>query len=230
MKSLIQTAYVTFADGHLSLLPQTVSIEGGPAWINSDRYQISAKAEGTPSEAMIGGSMMRALLEDRFKLKIHRESKEMAVYALTVAKGGPKLQPFKEGSCWKPLGDAEVRSGPPPGLQMCRMPVPESKGPNVTLDAQGMGLFEFSVWFGLDRRVIDKTGLVGLFNLHLEFAPDQSTPGMGPLLDPLAAPLDPTGGTSIFTAIQEQLGLKLEPAKGPGEFLVIDSVERPSEN
>ncbi len=77
----------------------------------------------------------------------------------------------------------------------------------------------------LDRPVIDKTGIPGMFTFHVEFAFDDSTPGLRP------APSDePGGGPSIFTAVQEQLGLKLEPTKGPGDFLVIDSVERPSEN
>ena len=85
----------------------------------------------------------------------------------------------------------------------------------------------------LDRPVIDKTGLAGVFNFHLEFAPDETAPGFIMRLRTVpedGGPSDPTGGTSIFTAMQEQLGLKLEPAKGPGEFLIIDSVERSTEN
>ncbi len=90
---------------------------------------------------------------------------------------------------------------------------------------------QFSRSLGLDRPVIDKTGIDGLFDIHLEFALDDTTRAVLPANRPdTIYPDDPTGGTSIFTAVQEQLGLKLESAKGPGEFLVIDHVERPSEN
>ena len=96
-----------------------------------------------------------------------------------------------------------------------------------------MRVDEFSRIFlngALDRPVIDKTGITGRFDFHLEYAPDQATPRFLPGGDvPDAAPSDPPG-PSIFTAVQAQLGLKLEPAKGPGEFLVIDSVVRPSDN
>ena len=96
--NLIRTAYLNFAGGRLN--PRnTTPVDGGPAWINSDRYQITAKAEGTPGMEMMRGPMLQALLEDRFKLKIRRESREVPAYAMTVAKGGPKLKPFEEGSC-----------------------------------------------------------------------------------------------------------------------------------
>jgi hypothetical protein len=95
----IRSAYVLYAKGYASLDPSNPLIEGGPSWIDSTRYQISAKAEGWPGQGMLSGPMMQALLEDRFHLKIHRESKEAPVYALTVAKGGPKLAPFAEGTC-----------------------------------------------------------------------------------------------------------------------------------
>jgi uncharacterized protein (TIGR03435 family) len=97
---LIRSAYVFYVDGHFHLgYVDRVPIEGGPGWINSERYDINAKAEGTPGEGMMQGPMLQALLERRFKLKVHRETKEGAAYAITVAKSGAKLQPFKEGSC-----------------------------------------------------------------------------------------------------------------------------------
>jgi uncharacterized protein (TIGR03435 family) len=221
----VQEAYFSFAGGHPNRQPMVTRIEGGPEWIKSDHYQVNAEAEGTPNEGMMRGPMMQALLADRFKLKIHRETREIPVYELTVAKGGPKLRSFREGSCWKPEPDAPSPAPTPEGQTRCRMPFPERKGSSVTLDGQGMSLYEFSVWFGLDRDIIDKTGIKGLFDLHLEFSPDEATPGMAP-----GSPDDPGRGPSIFTAVQEQLGLKIERAKGPGEFLVIDHVERPSEN
>lgn len=100
------------------------------------------------------------------------------------------------------------------------------------MDAEGSTLSDFSKLLNLilDRPVIDKTGIAGRFDIYLEFSSDQVTPGLlGLAPDAPATASDPTGPT-IFTAIQEQLGLKLEPAKGPVEFLVIDHVERPSEN
>ncbi len=165
--------------------------------------------------------MLQALLEDRFKLRVHRETREVSVYALTVAKGGPKLQPFKEDSCIPydsmrpPAQDQKV-----PKFCGAVFTVPRAQGTNRAVEGLGSSLDEFSKMLGgfLDRPVISKTRISGVFDFHLEYATDDG---------PGAAPLD---GPSIFTAIQEQLGLKLEPTKGPDEFLVIDHVERPSAN
>jgi len=224
--NLIRTAYVTFANGQRNP-PGRLPISGGPAWINSERFQINAKAEGTPSREMMQGPMLQALLEDRFKLKIHRETREVPVYALTVAKGGPKLHAFKEGSC---LAQTVPPTPPEPGQRLCGGPKIGGKGTTPTtaiLEYNGVSLDELkALGEFLGRPVINKTGIAGLFDFHLEFVLDESTPGVR--LSFPASDDDP--GPSIFTAIQEQLGLKLDSAKGPGEFLVIDSVERPSEN
>ena len=216
--TLIRSAYVTFANGRADFASST-PIEGGPAWINSDRYTINAKAEGTPSDPLMNGPMLQALLEDRFKLKLRRETKELPVYELTVAKGGPKLHQFKEGSC-APFDSTKYPPDPPaPGQEMCIVRN-KSHGPNRTVDAPGMAFDDFcKIFLGhLDRPVINKTGITGRFDFHLEYARDG------------AAPSDEPPGPSIFTAVQEQLGFKLLPAKGPGDFLVVDRVERPSEN
>ena len=122
---------------------------------------------------------------------------------------------------------------PAPGQKYCKVLV-GIRRPGI--DAQGSTLAEFSKLLDLvlDRPVIDTTRITGRFDIHLEFAPDQATPRFLPGGDvanrPGFTPSDPTGSASIFTAIQQQLGLKLTPAKGPSEFLVIDHVERPSEN
>ncbi len=215
--ALIKSAYVRYAGGRNNG-PLAVPLSGGPAWINSERYDINAKADGNPSKEVMNGPMLQALLEDRFNLRIHRETKEVPVYALMVAKNGSKLKPFVEGSC----GDGQDEK-PRCGLGGVQM-----AGGNLTLEARKMGLAEFAknVLSVLDRPVVDKTGVTGLFDFHLEFAPDETTP----VLPRLKISDDAAAGPSIFTAIQEQLGLRLEPAKGPGEFLIIDSVERPSEN
>ncbi|HEY1756592.1 MAG TPA: M56 family metallopeptidase [Bryobacteraceae bacterium] len=240
LANLIQGAYVALRTGEANPHPLSASIEGGPSWVKSALYQITAKAEETPSLGMMRGPMMQALLEDRFKLKIHRETREVPVYALTVAKGGPKLERFKEGPCVPTRREdgSVVRRVPlETGQRFCKDPVPERNGSSVTLHAEAMSLYEFAlVWLGLDRPVLDETGIAGLFDIRLEFAPDETTPQ----LLPKAGPSDePAGGPSVFTAIQEQLGLKLEPTKalnhgapfeGPGDVLIIDHVERPSEN
>jgi uncharacterized protein (TIGR03435 family) len=224
MMGLVRMAYVVFADGrHIGR--GSVPISGGPAWTNSERYTIDAKPEAVQSQEMMRGPMLQAILEDRFHLKVHRETREIPVYALTVAKGGLKLKAFQNGSC-VPIDFLNLQMSTlenlAPDVHYCRNAGSEEGG-IVTYEAQGTSLDEFSkiVFGSLDRPVVNKTGVAGLFDVRLEYAPERADPGAG-AADP--------AGPSIFTALQQQLGLKLEPAKGPGEFLVIDSVERPSGN
>jgi bla regulator protein BlaR1 len=222
--SLIPQAYLYQASGRARStggVVVTVPMEGAPGWVNSDSYQINAKAEGTPIWEMMMGPMMRALLEDRFKLKVRRENREVPAYAMTAAKGGSKLQAVK-GTC------ATADCGPTGASR---------RGANMSWGVIGTADdFSKLLVFFLDRPVVDKTGLKGLFNFHLEFTPDETAPGFLariqrlPDSGPAEAAADPTGGTSIFTAMREQLGLKLEGTKAPREILVIDRVERPSEN
>jgi bla regulator protein blaR1 len=227
---LIQRAYVRFGGGEG--WPAILPIEGGPGWTRSELYDINATAEGNPNEAIMQGPMLQALLEDRFQLKIHRETREVPVYSLTVAQGGSKLTPFQEGSCI-PMPFTNSKPTPPPGQEYCKVKISTRKPTVAAVDAQGSTLTRFSQLLGLvvDRPVIDKTGITGKFDIRVEFAPDTATPRFlpgGDLALPARAPAD-SAGASIFTAIQ-QLGLKLEPTKGPREFLVIDHVERPAEN
>jgi uncharacterized protein (TIGR03435 family) len=205
-----------------------VAIYGGPTWINSDRYDINAKAEDSASLGTMQGPMLRALLEDRFKLRIHRETREVPVYVLTVVKSGSKLQQFKEGSC-PPIDLTKPPSPPTPGQTPgCTSMISGSaKGPNmarVFIQAATVDEFSKALGFVLARPIINKSGIAGLFDFRLEYAIDETTGGTR------VAPAEEPAGPSIFTAIQEQLGLKLDSAKGPGGRLVIDSVERPSEN
>jgi uncharacterized protein (TIGR03435 family) len=173
--------------------------------------------------------MLQSLLEDRFQLKIHRETREVPVYSLTVAQGGYKLKPFTEGSC-TPMPLKVPMQAPPPGQEYCKVRVSARK---PAVDAQGSTLAEFSqlLTLLLDRPVIDQTGITGKFDIHLEFAIDKATPRFlrGGDLARFAETASDPALPAIFTAIQ-QLGLKLEPAKGPREFLVIDHMERPSGN
>lgn len=237
LRNLIRTAYVMFADGHRTLVGKMPPIEGGPSWVDSDRYQVTAKAEGTPGQDVMRGPMLQALLEDRFKLKIRRETREVPVYNLTVAKNGPKLQPSPEGSCT--AFEAFDFTKPPTGQgPICAGRMLGPLKPILTWRVRGGSLDDLARSLGadLDRIVINKTGIPGKFDFRLEFSPDETTVGLnslrtpdGPLVSP-SSPSDPAGGPSIFTAIQEQLGLKLESAKGPREFLVVDRAEKPSEN
>jgi bla regulator protein blaR1 len=204
-------------------------ITGGPAWINSDRYEINARPETSdeadklpddPTKASDKqrktftdrmSERIRNLLADRFQLVLHRETKEQQVYALVVAKGGPKFQETKDGKGMMRMG---------PGM----------------LTGQGVGLDMLANTMStqLRRPVIDKTGLSGTFDFELKWTPDPSQmpqlpPGPPPPGVQLPPPPDPNG-PSIFTAVQEQLGLRLESQKGPVEILVIDRAEKPSEN
>ncbi len=221
---LIDHAYVAFAGGRFHGRTYPVKLEGLPAWANS-LYQIEAKAEGTPGMGMMNGPMLQSLLEDRFALKIHSENREGRVYALTVAKGGIKLQPF-QGGC-TPI---DWTNPPEPGRNGngCGG-TNQHRGSNVTFDGvmtlDGFASHYLDVATGLDAPVINKTGIPGYFRFHMEYASERKPgdPGYVP-------PTDDPPFPSIFTAVQQQLGLKLEAARGPHQVLVIDHMERPSEN
>jgi uncharacterized protein (TIGR03435 family) len=219
---LIRSAYDTNADGLASKMIPSSPISGGPSWINSDRYTILAKADGAVPQPMMSGPMLRTLLEDRFQLRVRREIREVPVYELTMAKGGPKLKPSQEGSCPTP----NPAGGSCPGSLWI-----SKKGSNMVIDQQEtIAGFIRMLSQRVGRPVIDKTGINGSFDFHLEFAPDEFSGGTrgDPAIQ--AGALPDSSGPTIFTAVQEQLGLKLESARGPGEFLVVDHVERPSEN
>ncbi len=205
-------------------------LSGAPAWLMSERYDIEAKAEGNPSTSEML-PMIQALLEDRLKLKVHRETKEQQVYVLLVAKAGRLHE--AEGEC------APRPSTPPPPPEPGKMPTAPCGGFFMfpgRLSGQKVGIAQLidplSRFTG--RVVLDKTNLTGKYDINLDYTPEQgqfqAPPGGAP--PPGLPPLPPTdpNGPSLFTALQEQLGLKLESQKGPVEMLVIDHVERPSEN
>jgi uncharacterized protein (TIGR03435 family) len=225
MAGLIQRAYGRLGFGRLTL-GSALPISGGPAWIYSDHYTINAKAADQASEKAMEGPMLQALLEDRFKLKVHRETRQVPVYALTVAKGGPRLQ-AADTSCIPPV----TYPAPPlaPGKRYCLDAIGFRNGPNTAMKADASTIDYVCKLLGLmmDRPVIDRTGLPGKYKVYLEFAVDQSTPGA---LEFPTPPSDLPPAPSIFTVVEQQLGLKLQATKGPREFLVIDHVERPSEN
>jgi len=223
---LIQLAYNRYASGQLTSFG-VIPIEGGPDWIHSDTFEIDAKSEGHPSFQMMEGPMMQAILEDRFKLKIHRETRQGSVYELALGKGSPKLKPFQDGTC-TPVVVGRPLPPMPSGQHYCRnMVSPQS------VDFEGGTLSMFAGLLGLilDRPVIDKTGNTNYFEIRLRFSPDDSLAPRPATADPGApAAVRAPDAPGIFQAIQEQLGLKLVPAKGPMDVLVIDHIERPSEN
>jgi uncharacterized protein (TIGR03435 family) len=214
---------------------------GGPPWLASDFYELTAKADGNAHRAEMEGPMLRALLEERFKVKVHKESRDTPVYALTVAKSNSKLQPVKEGGClpydtdhWLDMR-APVKSSDP---EYCgtAMVTASDRGTMIvhyygvtTAELAGRMLVSY-----VDRPIIDKTGLTGRYDIRLEFVMGDAPAGMvflnGVPVTDLPKPSDDSPGPSIFTALQEQLGLKLTPDRGPIEVLVIDQAEKPSDN
>ena len=224
---LIQRAYVRFADGGNRPRFELVPVVGAPDWVYNSFYQIDAKAPGNTPPGVMQGPMLQALLEERFHLKVHRESIEGQVYELTAPKGAAKLQPFVEGSC-EPPPSSFPSSELPKGQRYCKNLIMLIQ-PAVI--AEGSTVLEFSKLLNivLDRPTVDKTGLQGKFNLHVAFSKDETTPGLTPMPADAPAPASEPN-PNIFQALQQQLGLKLTPARGPIERLVIDHVERPAEN
>lgn len=183
-------------------------ISGGPGWIGSERYDINAKAEGATTPEQLK-PLIQALLKDRFKMEMHRDTKELPMYALVVGKNGPKLQESAGGG-----KGAMTRMG------------------RGMINGQQMAMTMLATQLSqqLGRSVTDKTGLKGQYDIKLEWTPDESQ-GPGPKEGggEAAAPID-SSGPSIFTALQDQLGLKLEGQKGPVEIIVIDRIEKATEN
>jgi uncharacterized protein (TIGR03435 family) len=225
LRTAIQQAYEVFASGKadpLNPLAQVIPIEGLPDWVASARYSIDAMAEHPESAAMMRGPMMQALLEDRFHLKVHRESRPSPVYLMTVAKSGLKLKPTKDGSCL-PFDFSEGLNFTGGGQVWCALP--RVKNGSVTvLDIVGVQLSVFAKLLHPDGNpVIDRTGVTGAFDIHMEWSEEQREPAAG-------AATDPSPHMSAIIATRQQLGLELSPAKGARDVLVIDRLERPTGN
>jgi uncharacterized protein (TIGR03435 family) len=227
LRQLITFAYV--------LAP--FQLVGGPSWIASDRFDMVAKLEGNPEFGMPGSGpdpiqlAMRTLLADRFALKTHRETREMDIYALTLVKSGapgPGLKPATT-DCAAQIKAGPRAGGPPPGPPQIPpsgiMPCSIMGSPGM-IRFGGFPLSQLTTMLGgqSGRMVVDRTGLTGNWEFVLTFAAEQR--GQPPPGVELPAP-DPNA-PSLFTALQEQLGLKLESTKGPVDVLVIDSVEQPT--
>jgi uncharacterized protein (TIGR03435 family) len=226
LRELIRGAYGIFAGEKIA--SRMLDVVGGPSWLDSDRFDLSAKAEGAAGIQKMIGAMLQSLLEERFQLKVHVEPRDKPVYFLTVAKES-KLTPSKEGSC-VPIDLNNLPKPGDPQPKFCGMPRTSFKNGLISSDVFGASMEELAgrmLANVVDRPVIDKTGLTGRFDIHLEFARDMSAMMLnGNAMPP--APND-SAGPSIFTAIQ-QLGLKLSPDKAPIDVIVVDSAQKPSEN
>ena len=202
-------------------------VMGGPSWITSDHYDIEGRAQGNTSRDRLR-PMMQSLLADRFGLALHKEIKEQPIYELTVAKSGLKIRALKPGDC---LPFDPQNLSPAPGktrLDYCGY---GGFGPGLfEASSTDMQQLAQSLSTAVGRTVVDKTGVAGTFRVHLEYVRDESLPRLGPPPDPNDPPPAAEPGPTIFTALQEQLGLKLESGKGPVEMLVIDRVEKPAAN
>ncbi len=188
---------------------EDIQISGGPPWFNSDRWDIVATCGREISEAE-RRRMLQALLNERFQMTIRHEMKELPVYALSVAKGGSKLTPGATGNPER----VELNVN---GAGFHHM-----MGQSVTLSTIAKVLTG-----PVGRIVIDRTGINGSFDYQLEWVPD---PASMPSINGARPDGSNLDGASIFTAVQEQLGLKLESTKGPVEILVIERAEKAAEN
>jgi uncharacterized protein (TIGR03435 family) len=228
---------------------QEDQIVGGPNWLDADHFDVVAKkAPQTPDQTVEpheGATelqlMIRALLAERFKLSVHKETRDRPVYALVMARSdgrlGPNLRQAGVDCAAREAarGRDDARTSPS-AAYLQKSGCGTTVAPGVIL-AGGQTMAQLATAFStlsntgssLQRIVIDRTGLTGLFDVELHFTPEQ-IPNGGPS-DPLAGlpPVDPNG-PSIFTAVQEQLGLKLDSQRGPVDVLMIDRVERPTED
>jgi uncharacterized protein (TIGR03435 family) len=166
-------------------------VSGGPAWLDSQRYDIVAKPDGNAEDQHLR-RMVRTLLAERFLLQAHHATKEMPVFTLEIAKGGAKLPPASPGN------DPDIRG----------------RGGHLTAKRVTAELLARILANELERPVLNRTGIDGAFDVDLEYTPEQN----------------PEPGASLFTAIQEQLGLKLESRRAPVDVLLLDRIERPSPN
>ncbi len=228
LRPLIQMAYKLPVTGNQGL------IIGAPDWVDQITWDIEAKADGNPprEEVLL---MIQTLLADRFKLALHRETHQLPVYALVArqpGKTGPQLVPHAadNSTCQRPSNQPPAVTQP--GTQPPRLLPPcggdfRVGGGHIGVEATMETLAKSLSYFQqIDRAVIDRTGLTGTFDINLDYLP--FVRGAQPNADLTGA--DPSLPSTIFTALEEQLGLKLEATTGPVDVVVIDHVEQPSEN
>lgn len=200
------------------------AISGGSGWIQTAGFDVEGKTSDPKLTMDAVRPLLQSLLEDRFQLKVRRETNEAPIYVLTLPKGPSKISESREGSCAdktsdkpSPLLTPGRRSG---GTSGVTLPAPQCGAPYWTpthLDAAGISMSRFARTLTdiLTTPVIDKTGFTGGFDVRLEFRSEDSTSSQMP---------------SIFVVLEEQLGIKLQSQKGPEDMLVIEHAEKPTEN
>jgi uncharacterized protein (TIGR03435 family) len=178
-------------------------VYGGPAWVDTDQYDVIAKAESPDTSLDQLKAMLRTLLEDRFKLVAHREKRELPIYTLTVAKDGPKIREAKDGE---------------------KTYISAAGGRRLVCTRINMLGLVITLANTLGAPVHDETGLTGFYDFTLEWS--------DPLAQGSANNAQQAAGSApgLFRAVQDQLGLKLTAKKGPADVLIVDHIERPSEN
>jgi uncharacterized protein (TIGR03435 family) len=226
--NLIRLAYLVFPTGlpNAPVSPNSfqMPISGVPVWLDSDRYSIDAKVERPVNTEMMKGPMMQALLEDRFRLKLHKVTKEIPAFELIVSAGEPKLRPAKEGSCV--TYDRNHPPDPVPGVPAPVICGEIRESASGGLDVPGVTMADLCRHLSayVDRDIVDRTGIPGTFDVHLDLVPADI--GYGGAL-PDASTL---GDGGAIAAAVKKLGLQMRNTKRPAGFLVVDHVERPSEN
>jgi uncharacterized protein (TIGR03435 family) len=219
-------------------------IIGAPGWTRTNRYDLQAKVapEDAPKLTALKFEQRRAmflpLLVERFNLKYHHETRELSGYSLVVAKGGPKMKPSEVPPPTPDAKPPEPGASPKPGdpgaarpqqrrmLRLMGRGHLESEGTNAETLARVLS-------DQLGRTVVDKTGLTGNYDFTLQWTPDDApppTPGGADGGAPHNDNATDAVGPSLFTAVQEQLGLKLESSKGTADVIVIDHIDLPTEN
>lgn len=201
-------------------------VEGGPSWVRSERFQIEARTAGVATAEQVR-AMLQSLLADRFRLMLHREARTMPVYELVPAGRGLKITPLKDGDCIT----LNAKMGPIPmdlakptyicgGVRRKVVTLPPERMDRIEAGGIAMSWLVDMLSDDVGRTVIDRTGFTERFNLLLDFAPHRD----------LAVDAGVSTAPTIFTAIEEQLGLRLRATSGSVDVVVINRVERPSEN
>jgi uncharacterized protein (TIGR03435 family) len=222
---------ILIADAYLFVAPDiNFRISGGPRWIDSEHFDIEATAEGNPTLEQ-KKLMLQSLLTERFKLMMHHEPRSLPVYALVLAKAGktgPQLiPPADDTKCFDPFGLAAPAARAPCDVLFA------FNQPDGSFAVKGdltMEKFAGQLTGLVGRLVVDRTELGGTFHVTLSYTPQEGQPGFRRGQGGEGSASDSSGAPSIFTALQEQLGLKLESQTGPVDVLVIDHVEEPTPN
>lgn len=189
---------------------QLFQVSGGPRWVDTEHFDVEAKLDGADVRTGQESAMVRALLADRFKLVLHKDASQTSAYALVVTAKGPKMKlSADQSSGGTPTGGVHVGPG------------------NLAGTGMRLGLVASLLGSRLGRPVVDRTNLPDRYDVDLRWAPNV---GEAPADAADALPQSDPSGPSLFTAIQQQLGLRLDAIKAPSGFLVIDEVEKPAAN